>query len=201
MKRHPEKTRTKIVEAAVSVFAEKGVRGLSISRVAKDAGFNRGTVYQYFATRELLIREAKNQISRSFRDEVFGEDRIAFFRSPGEVVDKLATFATKNPEFCKVWLYEFLRGGPTESDPFWQEFSRRVRAFSESDYAEPGIDVDIHALSILGGVFVWAVVSNGPENWDRCDSSCRRLVDELLRLSMNGVLMAQRLPEESARID
>lgn len=49
------KRKTKIALAALDLFAEKGLNATSISDVAKHAGIGKGTVYEYFSSKEELI--------------------------------------------------------------------------------------------------------------------------------------------------
>lgn len=47
--------RQRIIETAGSVFAEKGFYGTSVTDIAKLAGIGKGTVYEYFASKEELF--------------------------------------------------------------------------------------------------------------------------------------------------
>jgi AcrR family transcriptional regulator len=50
-----EKRKKVIALRALDLFAEKGLDGTSISEVAKQAGIGKGTVYEYFSSKEELI--------------------------------------------------------------------------------------------------------------------------------------------------
>ncbi|MCD6206098.1 MAG: TetR/AcrR family transcriptional regulator, partial [Candidatus Marinimicrobia bacterium] len=47
-----ENKRQRIIEAALKVFAEVGVSNGKIATIAKKAGIGKGTVYEYFSSKE-----------------------------------------------------------------------------------------------------------------------------------------------------
>lgn len=49
--------RTKLIEAAEKVFAERGIQGASLDEIAAEAGLTKGAVYSNFASKEELIQE------------------------------------------------------------------------------------------------------------------------------------------------
>jgi len=48
-------TRAKLIEAALHLFAEKGVGGTSIKDIAREAGVAQGLLYHYFASKDDLL--------------------------------------------------------------------------------------------------------------------------------------------------
>ena len=52
-----QEKRSRIIEAAASVFARKGYTGTLMADIAVDAGVGKGTVYQYFHSKEDLFFE------------------------------------------------------------------------------------------------------------------------------------------------
>lgn len=52
-----EERKTSIMEAALEVFAEKGFETASISLIANRAGISKGLIYNYFESKEELIKE------------------------------------------------------------------------------------------------------------------------------------------------
>ena len=53
-----EARKRQIALGALDLFAKKGLEGTSISEVAKQAGIGKGTVYEYFSSKEELILTA-----------------------------------------------------------------------------------------------------------------------------------------------
>jgi len=57
-------TREKLVDAAVSVFAEKGVLGASVEEICEAAGFTRGAFYSNFESKnELCLAVLERQVA------------------------------------------------------------------------------------------------------------------------------------------
>ena len=199
-RRDPERTRAAILEVAGRLLAEDGPEGLSVSQVAQRAGVNRGTAYHHFPTREELLSATKNWVSEKLCKEVFGDlpenGQIVPRHKPREVIEKLATFAMDNPEFGRVWLYEVLSSSQPANDPFWNTYKMHIDQFVESDYALPGIDAEVHAVTLLVGVFLWPV-------WARAHSHSTagrkkmalRFTEEMLRLSLHGTLNKDMFPD------
>ena len=52
----------RIGEAALKLFAEKGYEGTSISEIAKEAGVSKGLIYNYFASKEEIVRNLVDQV-------------------------------------------------------------------------------------------------------------------------------------------
>lgn len=50
-------TRTRLVDAATKVFAEKGVRAASVEEICEQAGFTRGAFYSNYAHKNELVEE------------------------------------------------------------------------------------------------------------------------------------------------
>jgi AcrR family transcriptional regulator len=49
-----DETRLRLIDAAATVFAERGIAGASVEQIAAAAGFTRGAFYSNFATKEEL---------------------------------------------------------------------------------------------------------------------------------------------------
>jgi AcrR family transcriptional regulator len=60
------KTRNRIVEAAVSVFAERGLVDATMQDIGREAGLSSGTVYRYFVDKadvfDFLLRELQDAL-------------------------------------------------------------------------------------------------------------------------------------------
>jgi AcrR family transcriptional regulator len=56
--RRPDARPQELLDAALSVFAERGYRNTRLEEVAEEAGVTKGTIYHYFSTKEELLRRA-----------------------------------------------------------------------------------------------------------------------------------------------
>lgn len=57
-----ERTRVEILRAARRAVGERGLSGVAVATVAADAGVSVGTVYRYFASKDLLLREVVDDV-------------------------------------------------------------------------------------------------------------------------------------------
>ena len=55
LKELKENRKSEILEAALSVFAEYGYNGATISMIAEKAGISKGLLYNYFESKEILL--------------------------------------------------------------------------------------------------------------------------------------------------
>jgi len=60
-----EDRRQAILDAALSLFVERGFHGTAVPLVAERAGVGAGTIYRYFASKEVLVNELYRDLKRS----------------------------------------------------------------------------------------------------------------------------------------
>jgi AcrR family transcriptional regulator len=205
--RDPEATREAILEAARTLLAKDGPEGLSLSEVAHLAGVNRGTAYQHFATRENLIQATAEWVSDKLFRAVFGDpetigERRVEEADSAELTDRLAEFASDNPELCRVWLLQLLASPDPTSDPFWREYSTSLARWANTDLAQDNIDVEALSVMTLSGTFLWPVWARAhARNDGERRKLARRYAQEVLRLSLYGTMKPDKHPEIVRRLD
>jgi len=83
-------TRQKLLEAATNEFAQQGFEKANINQISISAGFAKGTIYNYFESKRMLMMELIDEISQSHFDfiqqqvlhkENAVERLICFFKS------------------------------------------------------------------------------------------------------------------------
>lgn len=57
-----------IIAAALKLFVENGFHGTATSKIAQESGVANGTLFNYFATKEILIVEIYNSITKKKDD-------------------------------------------------------------------------------------------------------------------------------------
>ena len=62
---YKEEAKTKIIEAARTVFAKKGYHDATMDDVAKEVGVSKGALYSYFKSKEDLLKEIYLQSRQS----------------------------------------------------------------------------------------------------------------------------------------
>jgi AcrR family transcriptional regulator len=68
IRRDPERTRRKLLQAAAAEFAEHGLSGTRLERIAARAGVNKRLVYHYFVGKEQLYTTVLEQAYQQLRE-------------------------------------------------------------------------------------------------------------------------------------
>lgn len=72
--------RTQIMQAAMKTFVQKGFHGATVEEIAVAAGVGKGTVYEYFASKDDLFqsifREGKQYFIEMFRSQIGSEQDL-----------------------------------------------------------------------------------------------------------------------------
>ena len=97
------RTRNRLLDAAVDVFAERGIDGATVELICERAGFSRGAFYSNFATKEeLLFATAEHVQQRSLTRVEEAADRLG---SGGPVqLDALVEhfFTGEDPRWVRI---------------------------------------------------------------------------------------------------
>lgn len=139
----PDK-RQEILQAALELLAEQGFHGAPMAQIASHAGVAAGTIYCYFESRDVLIRELYRTI----------EDRINAQIEAGAAAD--LPFRHRFCHVCKVLLGYFI-GNPLEfryveqfhHSPYGAE-RRRDKIFGQNE--ETQICRDLFQKGVAEGV-------------------------------------------------
>lgn len=115
--------RSRILEAALNEFSDKGFHATTIDSIAERAGIAKGTVYRYFNTKEALFNALKEDTITEFvdlarQDLSREEDILKIIES---VIKMYLSFFEKNSAFFKVIIQEHRDFGRDFSDKFINE--------------------------------------------------------------------------------
>ena len=130
-------TRASLLQAAVSVFAESGLSGGSVSRIAKKANSHDRMIYYYFGNKEGLFVAALEEIYRRYNE---AESAVTLdLDDPAQALERAVTFFVRyfrdHPEFVTVLNSENLHRG--------KHISRSLLA---SQFSKPAIGLVQRAL-------------------------------------------------------
>ena len=70
VKGYKETAKSSIVQAAIKVFAEKGYHGSTMEDVARKLGVSKAALYQYFKSKDELLREIQSSSRQEIREEL-----------------------------------------------------------------------------------------------------------------------------------
>lgn len=112
-RRNPDRTKRRLLQAAIRLFSDKGYHGVSVDEIVARAKSNKRMVYHYFGS--------KNDIYLAALVEVFNRLEQVEFKAveasarPDEKLRHLLAanfkFLDENPEFVRMLLWENLEHG------------------------------------------------------------------------------------------
>jgi len=191
-----EQTRAQLLDAAATVFAERGLDGATVDDVAAHAGFTKGAVYAHFGSKDELFLAMLEQRYTCRMEEL---ERVLL--SPGRAVDNARAagadfqrYAQSDPDWQRLYLEATLRA--SRDAGFRAAFARRHRemhdrmaAVIEQGLTQSGLQASVPydllatAISaIVSGVLLETLVAPGKETED--------LLGALMALLMPGVVQA-----------
>ena len=112
--RNPQRSRERILTAALAEFAAKGFSGARVEAIARRAGLNKQLISHHFGGKLGLYRAV---MSRR-RNRGGGEIAPSAGVSPGSVVDALPNFhrlASSDADWIRVLLWETLERGEIDA--------------------------------------------------------------------------------------
>nr|WP_321500892.1 TetR family transcriptional regulator [uncultured Dethiosulfovibrio sp.] len=78
------KTREKLLSVATQLFSEKGVDGVTLVEIGKEAGFTKGALYRHFGGKAGLLKELMD-----YGAEKVDQLEESCLKGPGEPLDRL----------------------------------------------------------------------------------------------------------------
>jgi AcrR family transcriptional regulator len=154
--RRGHRTRDRILEAAVSVFEERGLVEVTMQEIGQRAGLSSGTVYKYFRDKADIFRFLLTQLRQTIRDETtipLDDDGKLVVRP---AVSRFLELYRDNVALYRVW-WESL-DPPNEFSDVWVEVHEGYRkgfvaAFKRgrrTGVTRPDLDVELLAeLAVL----------------------------------------------------
>ncbi len=125
---YKEEARSRILEAANQVFAEKGYRQATMDDVAKKLGVSKGALYLYFASKEELFEAICRTALRALKDILYSSFNVKMnpLESASEFFDKMLKQYGSNPGLSFEILSEASRNPAL----------RRVLKENQDEYTE-----------------------------------------------------------------
>ncbi|MCP1727130.1 AcrR family transcriptional regulator [Natronospira proteinivora] len=148
-----------ILEVAIRLFAEHGVEGVSISRIAREAGVGKATVFHHFPSKDALHRAVLWQVNqrvlwlvedRSWEAGTLEDCMAGFIR------DQLQTFEHDGDHLLRLVRREMMAGNPESlaqisemiSEPFTRLRGHLERRQEKGDLPA-GLDVNLLAWLLM----------------------------------------------------
>ncbi|MEV0578112.1 TetR family transcriptional regulator [Streptomyces sp. NPDC050392] len=147
------RTKQLLLDAAVAEFAEHGLEGARVARVATRAGVNKERIYQYFGNKEKLFGAVLESELRKIAAAVpLTADQGADL---GDYAGRLFDYHRRHPHFVRLLAWEGLQSrGPVVAEAERTEhYIEKVAALARAQEA------GVLAQDIPPGQLVHAVIS------------------------------------------
>jgi len=183
-----EERKDHIRNVALEVFAREGYHGASISKIAKQAGISKGLLYNYFQSKEDVIRDIlENGIDLMLgnldlnKDGILEKSEMAYFIN--DIFDKVKS----NPEFWRLYfsislqpaIYSLVQEKiNTMLAPLYQ---MAVAYFEAQGFADPQGETMIFA-ALLDGVGFHFIME--PDHYP-IEKAKQTLIDRYVKFSNN----------------
>ena len=163
--RNPDRTRRRILQAAIKLFAAHGFHAVSVDQIVGKARVNKRMVYHYFGSKDALFEAALAEVYQRIESVEF--HAVERGRSPREKLSRLLEsyfeFLDAEPEFTRLLQWENLEKGRhlTKENHLLSKnpFLERFRAIVEEGVGKGEFrrDVDVTHLMIhfIGLCFIY----------------------------------------------
>lgn len=156
MARDVDQTKQRLRAAAAAEFAEHGIDGTTVTRIAALAGVNKERLYAYFGDKNALfdhvLTEALEELSRAVAPSGLR------FEDLGEFAGRTFDYYGEHPELARLLQWEGLRGAPPVNEEGRLSHYRRKVAATEQAQRDGVIDDHIdagHLMFMIIGLAAW----------------------------------------------
>ncbi|WP_285645005.1 TetR family transcriptional regulator [Lentzea sp. NBRC 102530] len=173
--RDKEATKAKLLDAALDEFAEYGIAGARVDRVAAKAGCNKAMIYAYFGSKEGLFDEVlKIQIERMIRSVPITPEDL-----PG-YAGRLFDSYQEQPQILRLAAYHRLENGfDSLPEAEVQAHRDKIAAIGKAQM-EGRISAEFNANDLLDLVVHMSILAFSTPNATRrlVERSVQRLIAE-----------------------
>jgi TetR/AcrR family transcriptional regulator len=165
LQRNPDRTRRRILQAAIRLFARHGLHAVSVDEIVGQARVNKRMVYHYFGSKDALFEAALSDVYR--RIEQIEIHALARGSSPRQKLARLLesyfAFLDDEPEFTRLLQWENLEKGRhlTKSNhlltknPFLARFQAIIDDGIASGEFRRDLDVPHLLIHFIGLCFIY----------------------------------------------
>ncbi|MFK3737499.1 TetR/AcrR family transcriptional regulator [Massilia sp. TN1-12] len=181
--------RAALIRAASKLFRERGIDGVGVAEISKEAGLTHGALYAHFRSKEELALEALSygldqSASRMYSSTINGMPDLGSYLDDYLTADALHDYASRCPMSASA--SEIGRQDKAISARFAEGYMVMVRAF-ERQIAdnEPGSDALARAMVVVATMIGSIAVARGaakgnPQVAEQVLKAARTMIDELM---------------------
>ena len=163
--RNPDRTRRRILQAAIRLFARHGFHAVSVDQIVGQARVNKRMVYHYFGSKDALFEAALSEVYKRIEEIEF--HAVERGRSPREKLSRLLEsyfeFLDDEPEFTRLLQWENLEKGRhltkenhlLTKNPFLARFRAIVQDGVAAGEFRSDLDVTHLMIHFIGLCFIY----------------------------------------------
>jgi AcrR family transcriptional regulator len=163
--RNPDRTRRRILQAAIRLFATHGFHAVSVDQIVGKARVNKRMVYHYFGSKDALFEAALSEVYKRIEEIEF--HAVERGRSPREKLSRLLEsyfeFLDREPEFTRLLQWENLEKGRhltkenhlLSKNPFFDKFRMIVEDGVATGEFRDNLDVPHLLIHFIGLCFIY----------------------------------------------
>lgn len=163
--RNPERTRRRILQAAIRLFARHGLHAVAVDEIVRRARVNKRMVYHYFGSKDALFEAALAEVYQ--RIEKIEFHAVESGRTPWEQLARLLEsyfdFLDDEPEFTRLLQWENLEKGRhltkenhlLTKNPFLARFRAIVQEGIANGEFRHDLDVPHLLIHFIGLCFIY----------------------------------------------
>lgn len=143
-----QETREKLLWAAADEFAAHGVAGANINRISIAAGLAKGTVYNYFASKDALFLEVIRAACAAAAAELTVEPTLDTRACLVRMLEIDVEWAQKHEAFSRVLLRETMTSDPARYQAVleaYAPFLEKIQSILERGQARGDVRTDLPA--------------------------------------------------------
>jgi len=163
-----EQAHSRVIEAAIALFAERGIESTSMDAIAADSGVSKATIYRHWPDKDTLCLEVLVRIHGLdkqlpvFDSGDFRADMIAQLRyDPAErckalrerIMPHLIAYASHNRVFGAAWRSRVI-------EPVRISLGNMMERGKKRGFLKPDLDPDVGLALLLGPMIYRNVVAS-----------------------------------------
>lgn len=147
----------RILDAAIEEFADQGYKQASVNRMVQKLGIAKGSIFQYFGTKEglfgFIFDQAVELVRRSLRRVKQETAEADFFERIRRSLIQGVRFIDEHPRVYRIYLKMIFQ----EDFPLRAQFLQKVHLFS-AEYLQPLVEAGMERGELRGDLDVKTTV-------------------------------------------
>jgi TetR/AcrR family transcriptional regulator len=163
--RNPDRTRRRLLRAAIRLFSARGFHGIAVDQIVAAARVNKRMVYHYFGSKEAIYRAALVEVYNCIVAVEFSatENDLPPREKLVRLMRNYFTFLDATPEFTQLIQWENLERGKhiakhrqlLSKDPFLDRFRQIINEGISIGQFRPDLNIPHLLIHCIGLCFIY----------------------------------------------